>query len=169
MERIFQSWHNTEYMGTKEVGKYLAECRRAAGLTQRDVGSELGMTDRVVSDWERGVTLPSFDVMARMLRITGGRIEEAARRLLDTPAAAPAVAAGVGVHPTLLTALAGLPVDPTTDPDGRYVELAHQITLSPWLVERWDEITSLSQSEFHELMDYLKFRRQQRNSDRSNP
>lgn len=65
------------------VGSYLQRCRKSARLTQEEVGRRLGVTGRTVSDWETGRYVPSFDLMARLIRIIGGQIEEAARLLLD--------------------------------------------------------------------------------------
>jgi transcriptional regulator with XRE-family HTH domain len=64
------------------VGVYLQQCRKAAGLTQEKVGSELGVSPRTVSDWEAGRYVPSFDLMARLVRIVGASIETVAQLLL---------------------------------------------------------------------------------------
>ena len=153
----------------KDVGRYLADCRKSAGLTQKEVADKLGMTDRVVSDWERGVTLPAFDVMARLITLIGGDIQEATRLLLSERNEAQAVAAQMGVEVSILTALAGLPVDPSSDPDGRYAELAKQISISPWIVERLPDILGLTRDELHEVMLYLEFRRARQSGHQSNP
>lgn len=39
-----------------KIGSYLAEKRKALGLTQRQVAEKLGMSDKSVSKWERGVS-----------------------------------------------------------------------------------------------------------------
>ena len=39
-----------------KIGKYIAEKRKALGLTQKQLGEELGVTDRAVSKWENGVS-----------------------------------------------------------------------------------------------------------------
>ena len=39
------------------IGKYIAGKRKALGLTQRQLAEQLGMSDKSVSKWERGVSL----------------------------------------------------------------------------------------------------------------
>lgn len=65
------------------VGAYLQKQRKESGLTQEEVGRQLGVTGRAVSDWEAGRYSPGFDLMVRLLRVIGGSVEEAARLLLD--------------------------------------------------------------------------------------
>ena len=65
------------------VGNYLQGRRNAAGLTQEAVARQLGVVAKTVSDWEAGRYSPGFDLMVQLLRIINGRIEVAARLLLD--------------------------------------------------------------------------------------
>ena len=44
-------------MDAKVFGQFLAQTRKEKGLTQKDVADKLGITDRAVSKWERGVSL----------------------------------------------------------------------------------------------------------------
>ena len=39
-----------------KIGKYIAEKRKALGLTQKQLAEQLGMSDKSVSKWERGVS-----------------------------------------------------------------------------------------------------------------
>lgn len=39
-----------------KIGAYIAEKRRAQGLTQVELARQLGMSDKSVSKWERGVS-----------------------------------------------------------------------------------------------------------------
>lgn len=41
----------------RSLGEYIAEHRRALGLTQRQFAERLHVSDRAVSKWERGVSL----------------------------------------------------------------------------------------------------------------
>lgn len=43
-------------MDLAKIGKYIAEKRKELGLTQRQLADELGMSDKSVSKWERGVS-----------------------------------------------------------------------------------------------------------------
>ena len=38
----------------KEIGKFIAECRKEKGFTQKELGEKLNVTDRAVSKWETG-------------------------------------------------------------------------------------------------------------------
>ena len=40
-----------------KIGKYIAEKRKALGLTQKQLAEKLNMSDKSVSKWERGVHL----------------------------------------------------------------------------------------------------------------
>lgn len=42
-------------MDTVKIGKYIAQKRKKLGLTQREIAEQLGMSDKSVSKWERGV------------------------------------------------------------------------------------------------------------------
>lgn len=43
-------------MDLVKTGKYIAQKRKALGLTQKQVAEKLGMSDKSVSKWERGVS-----------------------------------------------------------------------------------------------------------------
>ena len=39
-----------------ELGRFISTCRKETNLTQKQLGEELGVTDRAVSKWENGVS-----------------------------------------------------------------------------------------------------------------
>ena len=39
------------------TGKFIAQCRKEKQMTQKQLGEQLGVTDRAVSKWETGVSL----------------------------------------------------------------------------------------------------------------
>lgn len=43
-------------MDQKKIGKYIAEKRKALGLTQVQLAEKLNMSNKSVSKWERGVS-----------------------------------------------------------------------------------------------------------------
>ena len=45
-------------MDQKKIGAFISARRHALGLTQAQLGEQLGVTDKSVSKWERGVCLP---------------------------------------------------------------------------------------------------------------
>ena len=46
-------------MDIAKIGRYIAEKRKRARLTQRQLADKLGRSDKSVSKWERGICLPS--------------------------------------------------------------------------------------------------------------
>ena len=45
-------------MDQKKIGKFIAGCRREAGMTQQALSERLGVSDRTVGNWENGRNLP---------------------------------------------------------------------------------------------------------------
>ena len=56
-------------MDLVKIGRFIAECRKAQGLTQARLAEMLGITDRAVSKWERGKSLPDSSIMLALCRI----------------------------------------------------------------------------------------------------
>ena len=50
-------------MDAKMFGAFLAQVRRAQGLTQAELAEQLHVTDKAVSRWERGVGLPDINTL----------------------------------------------------------------------------------------------------------
>ena len=49
-----------------KIGKYIAEKRKALGLTQKQLAEKLNMSDKSVSKWERGICIfPSSYIKRR--------------------------------------------------------------------------------------------------------
>lgn len=63
-------------MDTVKIGRYIAEKRKGLGLTQRQLAEKLGMSDKSVSKWERGVCLPDVSVYMELCEILGISINE---------------------------------------------------------------------------------------------
>lgn len=56
-----------------KIGKFISERRKAAGLTQMQLAERLNITDRAVSKWETGKSLPDSSIMLALcdvLKIT---------------------------------------------------------------------------------------------------
>ncbi len=49
-------------MDQVKIGRYISEKRKALGLTQAELAEKLGMSNKSVSKWERGVCLPDVSV-----------------------------------------------------------------------------------------------------------
>lgn len=59
-----------------KIGRYIADKRKALGLTQKQVADKLGMSDKSVSKWERGICLPDVSVYITLCDILGISINE---------------------------------------------------------------------------------------------
>ena len=85
-------------MDQEKIGAFITECRKQAGLTQAALGEQLGITDRAVSKWERGKSMPDPSLMLPLCGLlhitvnellTGERIsmEDYQKKAEDTAAA----------------------------------------------------------------------------------
>lgn len=63
-------------MDLTKIGKYIAEKRKALGLTQKQLAEKLGMSDKSVSKWERGICLPDVSIYYDLCQILGISINE---------------------------------------------------------------------------------------------
>lgn len=63
-------------MDLAKTGKYIAQKRKALGLTQKQVAEKLGMSDKSVSKWERGICLPDVSVYEELCEILEISINE---------------------------------------------------------------------------------------------
>ena len=53
-------------MDQVKIGKFIAERRKLLGLTQIQLGEKLAVTDRAVSKWETGRTMPDSSIMLEL-------------------------------------------------------------------------------------------------------
>lgn len=49
-------------MDQERIGKFIAECRKNKKMTQEELASILGVTDRSVSNWENGKNMPDLSL-----------------------------------------------------------------------------------------------------------
>lgn len=63
-------------MDQTKIGKYIAEKRKALGLTQMELADKLGMSNKSVSKWERGVCLPDVSLYSELCTILGISVSE---------------------------------------------------------------------------------------------
>ena len=57
------------------IGKNLAELRKAHGLTQREVAVKLDFSDKSVSKWESGESMPSIDVLVKLAELYSVKLD----------------------------------------------------------------------------------------------
>lgn len=53
-------------MDNNKIGKYIASRRKEKGLTQQELGNKLFVTDKAVSKWERGLSLPDITILEKL-------------------------------------------------------------------------------------------------------
>lgn len=73
-------------MDAKKLGQFIAELRKEKGMTQAELASNLHVTDKAVSKWERGLGLPdinSIEPLADALGISVAEVMQAERIQAD--------------------------------------------------------------------------------------
>lgn len=63
-------------MNQIDIGKFIANCRKEKGLTQAQLAEKLNITDRAVSKWETGKSLPDSSIMLELSNILGVTVNE---------------------------------------------------------------------------------------------
>ena len=63
-------------MNNKKVGKFIAQARRKKKLTQAQLGEMLGLSDKAISKWERGINGPDVSVLQSLSDALGVSIAE---------------------------------------------------------------------------------------------
>ena len=58
-------------MNQVKIGKFIADRRRKANLTQMQLAEKLNITDRAISKWETGKSLPDSSIMLELCDILG--------------------------------------------------------------------------------------------------
>lgn len=58
-------------MNQVKIGKFIAERRRGANLTQMQLAEKMNVTDRAVSKWETGKALPDSSIMLDLCKTLG--------------------------------------------------------------------------------------------------
>lgn len=53
-------------MDQEKIGRFIQSCRKEAGLTQAALAEKLGITDRAVSKWEHGKSMPDISIMLEL-------------------------------------------------------------------------------------------------------
>lgn len=59
-----------------KIGKFIADCRKEKKITQSELAEKLYITDRAVSKWERGLSLPDADKMLELCDILDISVNE---------------------------------------------------------------------------------------------
>lgn len=59
-----------------KIGRFIAEKRKEQGYTQLQLAEHLGVTDRAVSKWETGRSLPDASIMPELCKLLGITIND---------------------------------------------------------------------------------------------
>lgn len=63
-------------MNLIEIGKFIAECRKSKNLTQLELANILHITDRAISKWENGRSLPDASIMIDLCKVLDITVNE---------------------------------------------------------------------------------------------
>ncbi len=63
-------------MDQEKIGRFIATCRKEQRLTQAVLAEKLGITDRAVSKWETGRSLPDASIMLELCNLLKININE---------------------------------------------------------------------------------------------
>ena len=59
-----------------KIGKFIAACRKEQRLTQLQLADKLGITDKAVSKWERGIAMPDTSIMLELCELLQINVNE---------------------------------------------------------------------------------------------
>ena len=59
-----------------KIGRFIASCRKDAGLTQAVLAEKLGISDRAVSKWENGKSMPDSGIMLELCELLKINVNE---------------------------------------------------------------------------------------------
>lgn len=63
-------------MNQTEIGTFIAKCRKEQNLTQAQLAEKLNITDRAISKWETGKSMPDSSIMLELCAILGITVNE---------------------------------------------------------------------------------------------
>ncbi len=63
-------------MDQVKIGAFIAACRKEQQLTQAQLAEKLNITDRAVSKWENGKSMPDSSIMLELCEILGIKVNE---------------------------------------------------------------------------------------------
>lgn len=73
-------------MNQEKIGKFIAKCRKENGYTQATLAEKLGITDRAVSKWETGKSMPDASIMimlCELLKISANELLTGEHIIMD--------------------------------------------------------------------------------------
>ncbi|MDY6356798.1 MAG: helix-turn-helix transcriptional regulator, partial [Catonella sp.] len=59
-----------------KIGKFIAFCRKEQGMTQAVLAEKLGISDRAISKWETGKSMPDSGIMLDLCELLKINVNE---------------------------------------------------------------------------------------------
>lgn len=63
-------------MDNIKIGEFIAFLRKNKGLTQKELGKKLSVTDKAISKWERGLSLPDITLLNSLAKVLDVDVSE---------------------------------------------------------------------------------------------
>lgn len=63
-------------MNVKKTGDFIAKCRKDKGMTQKQLADCLGISDKSISKWERGINLPESALFIPLCEFLDIQVQE---------------------------------------------------------------------------------------------
>lgn len=65
---ILEGERRQKYMDQQKVGRFLKRLRSEQAVTQAELAEMLGVSNRSISRWENGLTMPDFDLLIELAK-----------------------------------------------------------------------------------------------------
>ena len=63
-------------MSNKSMGEFISKLREEKGLTEKELGEKLGITEKNISEWEKNVSVPDASAISKLSEFFGVSSEE---------------------------------------------------------------------------------------------
>ena len=63
-------------MNQQKIGKFISERRKIKNLTQMELAEKLGVSNRTISKWENGNSLPDYSIIHNLCEVLDISINE---------------------------------------------------------------------------------------------
>ncbi len=132
------------------LANYIRSRMKLLERNQTDIAGRAGITESTLSN------------------ILNSKKKKDGSSTIPRPETIKGLARALETEGALLTSLLGYPVGPVGDSD-RYEEISRRLPGVPWLADRLSDLMELSEDEFHELMEWIDFRRRQGSGSQPRP
>ena len=72
-------------MNQEKIGKFIAELRKEKNMTQQELANKLKITDRAISHWENGRSMPDAGIMLELCKALNINVNEllSAKKIME--------------------------------------------------------------------------------------